>query len=91
MLASMGWQPGQGLGPTQGGRVAPVLPALRWDKSGLGSSTHVKRLGAQATRFKRAAAAITAAASSAQPAADKQDAAAAAAAEEHPLAAGTEE
>ena len=53
MLARMGWQPGQGLGKQPGSAVL-VLPQLKWDKTGLGGSTHVKQLGAPATRFRSA-------------------------------------
>ena len=53
MLARMGWQPGQGLGK-QTGSAALVLPQLKWDKTGLGGSTHVKHLGAPTTRFRSA-------------------------------------
>ena len=55
MLAKMGWQPGQGLG-RQPGSAALVLPRVKWDKGGLGSSAHVKRLGAYTTRFRCAGA-----------------------------------
>lgn len=62
MLASMGWAPGQGLGRQPGsGRTVPVLPVLKHGKGGLGSSAHVKRLGAQHTAFRRATADGTAA------------------------------
>lgn len=53
MLAGMGWRPGQP------GAAALVLPALKWDRAGLGSNPHVKRLGAPATKFRRAAAATS--------------------------------
>lgn len=65
MLASMGWQVGQGLGKAEGGRVEPVLPQFKWDKAGLGSSTNVKRLRPQTTTFRRATAAATTAANGA--------------------------
>lgn len=63
MLGSMGWAPGQGLGRQPGGgRTVPVLPVLKHGKGGLGSSAHVKRLGAQHTAFRRVTTGGTAAA-----------------------------
>lgn len=54
MMASMGWAPGQGLGRQPGGgRTELVLPVLKHGRGGLGSSAHVKRLGAQRTAFRR--------------------------------------
>lgn len=50
----MGWQPGQGLGRSPDARTVPVLPQLKWDKGGIGASTHVRRLGPQAVTFRRA-------------------------------------
>lgn len=40
----------------------PVLPVLKHGKGGLGSSAHVKRLGAQHTAFRRVTTGGTAAA-----------------------------
>jgi hypothetical protein len=54
-MARMGWQPGQGLGKQpSSASAALVLPQLKWDKAGLGGSTHVRQLGAPATRFRSA-------------------------------------
>ncbi|KAL4458534.1 hypothetical protein ABPG75_013399 [Micractinium tetrahymenae] len=66
MLSSMGWRPAQGLGRAPGARTTPVLPQLKWDKGGLGASTHVKRLGPQATTFRRASAPAGSAGAAAQ-------------------------
>lgn len=54
LLAGMGWQPGQGLGREASSSAALVLPALKFDKAGLGASVNVKRLGRAVTSFRRA-------------------------------------
>lgn len=59
LLAGMGWRPGQGLGRQPGSGGGLVLPALKWDKAGLGASAHIKRLAAPRTVFRKAAVAAS--------------------------------
>jgi hypothetical protein len=47
LLQGMGWQPSKDAGADN-----LVLPALKWDRGGLGSDPNMKRLGTQPTRFR---------------------------------------